>query len=80
MCLSRLQRVVAGDGTAVWTVDPAGARRRVSLLALDGPRPVVGDWLVVHSGYALARADPEDAAEALAALTAADARQPGGDP
>ena len=74
MCLTRLQRMVAGDGTgAVWTVDRAGVRRRVSLLAFDGPGPVVGDWLVVHSGNALARAEEDDAADMLAAFAAAEA-------
>ncbi len=56
--MSRLHRVVraAGPG-AVDVEDMDGTERRVSLLALDGPAPTPGEWLVVHSGYALGRAD-----------------------
>ena len=65
MCLSRLHRVVApAEPAAVWAEDLDGIRRRVSLLAFDGPTPVEGDWLVVHSGYALQPADAADAADA----------------
>jgi len=46
--------------------DVQGGHRRVSLLALDGPPPVVGEWLVIHSGYAIDRVDAAEA-EAIAA-------------
>lgn len=66
MCMSRLHRVVGqGDGV-VDVEDMDGAVHRVSLLALDGPVPAVGDWLVVHSGYAIDRVDGAEA-EAVAA-------------
>lgn len=65
MCVSRFHRVVARAGDrSVLVADSRGTTRRVSLLALDGPPPEPGDWLVVHSGYALDRVDP-DAAEEL---------------
>ena len=65
--MSRLHRVlgVAVDG-ALDVADVDGAVHRVSLLALDGPEPQPGDWLVVHSGYAIDRVD-RDEAEAVAA-------------
>lgn len=67
MCMSRLHRVTgrATDG-ALLVGDVDGAVHRVSLLALDGPEPEPGDWLVVHSGYAIERVD-RDEAEAIAA-------------
>ena len=69
--MSRLHRVVAAAGPdAVWAEDLAGARRQVSLLAFDGPVPGPGDWLVVHSGYALGPADAADAADAAVAVGA----------
>jgi hydrogenase maturation factor len=46
--------------------DLDGTVHRVSLLALDGPSPTPGEWLVVHSGYALDRVDTTEA-EAVAA-------------
>ena len=64
MCMSRLHLVVrAADPGVVVVEDLDGTVHRVSLLALDGPIPVPGDWLVVHSGYAI---DRVDAAEAMA--------------
>jgi hydrogenase expression/formation protein HypC len=66
MCMSRLHRVVGGGDGVVDVEDMEGAVHRVSLLALDGPVPAVGDWLVVHSGYAIDRVDADEA-EAVAA-------------
>ncbi len=66
MCVSRLHRVVGSvDEGAVDVEDIDGARHRVSLLALEGAPPAPGDWLVVHSGYAIDRADTTEA-EAVA--------------
>ena len=71
MCTSRLHRVVAAAGPgAVTAADAQGHLLRVSLLALDGPEPVAGEWLVVHSGYALDRADPGEAESIVADLRA----------
>lgn len=66
MCVSRLERVVGREGPGVVrTVDAAGAAHRVSLLALGGPEPLAGEWLVVHSGYAIDRVDESEARSAL---------------
>lgn len=65
------------DRSATATVvDAAGHRSRVSLLALDGPPPRPGDWLVVHSGYAIGRMADGEARRALAEWRAV-ARPPG---
>jgi hydrogenase maturation factor len=63
MCMSRLHLVV-GEPTdgGVRVEDLDGHRHEVSLLAYDGPPPRPGTWLVVHSGYALAPAEPDEAA------------------
>jgi hydrogenase expression/formation protein HypC len=67
MCMSRLHQVVSdADDGCVDVVDIDGSRHRVSLLALDGPAPARGDWLVVHSGYAIDRVERAEA-EAVAA-------------
>jgi hydrogenase maturation factor len=66
MCQSRYQLVIADASDGVVRVrDIEGVERDVSLLAFDGTPPSVGEWLVVHSGYALASVEPE---EALAAM------------
>ncbi len=66
MCVSRLHRVVTEGRSYVDVEDIDETVHRVSLLALDGPPPVVGDWLVVHSGYAIDRVESAEA-EAVAA-------------
>ncbi len=65
--MSRLHRVVRSfEPGSVEVEDIDGTLRRVSLLAFDGPPPQPGEWLVVHSGYALDRVDAGEA-EAVAA-------------
>lgn len=61
MCVAYPVRVLAlhDDGTA--EVDTPRGTRRIALLALDGATVAVGDWLLAHSGIALARLDPQDA-------------------
>ena len=76
MCMSRLHRVVAEHDRAVDVEDLDGTVHRVSLLALDGPPPVTGDWLVVHSGYAIDRVDAGEAEAVAAQLGQARAVEP----
>lgn len=65
MCLSRLHRVVARpSGSALLVEDVEGRRTPVSLLAFSSDRlPEPGEWVTVHSGFAL---QPVDAVEAEA--------------
>jgi len=73
MCQHRLQRVVqAPMGGTVCVEDAERRRHVVSLLAYEGPPPVVGDWLVVHGGYALSQVDAAEAEAVLAELAAAE--------
>jgi hydrogenase maturation factor len=69
VCVSRLHRVVelVGSGAAI-VEDVDGMRHRVSLLAYDGEAPEPGQWLVVHSGYAIDRARASDAEAVMAEL------------
>ena len=45
-------------------VDLAGVRKEISLALVD--RVAVGDYVIVHVGYALNKLDPEEAAKTLA--------------
>lgn len=73
MCMSRLHQVIGpADGECVRVQGLDGRRLVVSLLAYEGPPPAMGDWLVAQSGFALAPADPEDAAGALSELQGTD--------
>jgi hydrogenase maturation factor len=67
MCMSRLHQVVRSfDGSRLPVRDLDGGEHHVSLLAFEGEEPKVGDWLVVHSGFALSPADPDEVAATLA--------------
>jgi hydrogenase expression/formation protein HypC len=48
------------------TVELSGVRRTISLMLL--PEATVGDWVLVHAGYAIGTVDAERARETLALL------------
>jgi hydrogenase expression/formation protein HypC len=64
MCLAVPTKVLTLDGK-VATVDVQGVRARVRLDAL-GEEVRIGDYLLVHAGFAIRRLDPQDAQETLA--------------
>ncbi|MEJ5358620.1 MAG: HypC/HybG/HupF family hydrogenase formation chaperone [Desulfobacterales bacterium] len=71
MCLAIPSRIVEiQDGMAVIDVD--GVRRECSLLLLENA--AVGDWVIVHAGFAISRIDEEAARETLSLLREAAAR------
>ena len=63
MCLGLPGRIVglAQDRPSIAWVDIAGLPREVDLALIADERPVVGDWVVVHLGYALERMDEAEA-------------------
>jgi len=73
MCLSYPAQIVAVDpsGTALAVVD--GRIRQVALTALGDEDVAAGDWVLVSTGLAVARLQPEEAAAQLRLL--ADARR-----
>ena len=73
MCLGIPARLVDGAGghADLVVVDMAGVRRTVNVGLLDEPRTLaVGDWLLVHMGFALSTMTEDEARDALAALGA----------
>lgn len=64
MCLAIPAQVIElrDDDQAV--VDLAGVKKAISLALVDGV--AVGDFVIVHVGYALNKLDPEEAARTLA--------------
>lgn len=69
MCLAIPARVVAlvDDDQAI--VDLAGVRKQISLALVEGIQ--IGDYVIVHVGYALARLDPDEAQRTLQAFAEA---------
>jgi hydrogenase expression/formation protein HypC len=65
MCLAIPMRVVEIDGfIAVAEVDGVRREARLDLI----PEAVVGDYILVHAGLAIATVDPEAAEETLTLL------------
>jgi hydrogenase expression/formation protein HypC len=72
MCLGIPGRVVDHDAghPDLVVVELAGVRRAVNVGLLDEPGPGVGDWLLVHMGFALSPMTEDEARDALDALDA----------
>ncbi len=69
MCLAIPARVVELPEADTATVDVGGVRKRVSLALVDGV--AIGDYVIVHVGYALTKLDPDEAARTLATFAEA---------
>ena len=71
MCLGIPGELVelADDDTDLATVSVAGVRRKVYVgLLIEDEELVVGDWILIHVGFALAKIDEAEAAAALEML------------
>jgi hydrogenase expression/formation protein HypC len=65
MCVGIPMKIDAIDGE-LGIVEEEGVRREVSLALVEDPK--VGDYVIVHAGYAIQRLDPEEALETLELL------------
>lgn len=66
MCLGvpgRIEEVWEADGTRMATVDFGGVRKEVCLAYV--PDVTVGDYTIVHVGFALTKLDEKSALETL---------------
>ncbi len=66
MCLGVPMQVVSIDGSDI-VAEIDGVRREASLMILDD-KVVVGDFVIVHAGFAISRLDEEEARETLALM------------
>lgn len=73
MCLAIPARVVELLPGLRAIVDLSGVRKEVSIALVDGAR--LGDYVVVHVGYAIGRIDPEEAEHTLALFAELSAAQ-----
>jgi hydrogenase expression/formation protein HypC len=75
MCLGIPGRIVTIDDLErkLATVDVSGVRRQVNIACIvSDEHPVeacVGDWVLVHVGFAMSRINEEEAAQTLKILT-----------
>jgi hydrogenase expression/formation protein HypC len=76
MCLGIPGRIVSIDDAArkLATADVSGVRRQVNIACIvDAAHPVeacLGDWVLIHVGFAMSRISAEQAAETLEILRA----------
>ncbi|HEY0719959.1 MAG TPA: HypC/HybG/HupF family hydrogenase formation chaperone [Gammaproteobacteria bacterium] len=64
MCLAIPAKVIEIGGDDLAVVELAGVRKEISLALVEGV--TVGDFVIVHVGYALQKLDPGEAARTLA--------------
>ena len=75
MCLGIPGRIVKIDDATnmLAVVDVGGVRRKINIACIvDEEHPVsscVGDWVLIHVGFAMSRLDEAEAAETLQILT-----------
>ena len=76
MCLALPVRVVELTEGDQAIVDLGGVRKEISLALVDGV--AVGDYVILHVGYALTRLDPAAAERTLATFAEAGLAAPAG--
>ena len=71
MCLGIPGEIVevATGPTQLATVNVAGVRRTINIGLLSEDQVRVGDWVLVHVGFAMAKIDEAEAAATLEMLT-----------
>jgi hydrogenase expression/formation protein HypC len=75
MCLGIPGRIVKIEDAArmLATADVSGVRRQINIACVvDDDHPLescVGDWVLIHVGFAMSRIDEAEAAETLRILT-----------
>lgn len=63
MCLAVPSKIIEIEGSMA-TVDVMGLRKQISIVLLP-EEPKVGDYVLVHAGFAINKMEPEEAKEAL---------------
>ena len=70
MCLALPVKVIELGASDTAIVDLGGVRKEISLALLDEVN--IGDYVILHVGYALSKLDPEEAAKTLALFAGLD--------
>jgi hydrogenase expression/formation protein HypC len=70
MCLAIPGKVIdiSQDDVNAALVDVMGVRRHVDLGLLADDKPVAGDWVLIHVGYAMSKISERDATEQMRTL------------
>lgn len=71
MCLAipgEIVEFVPDTNDQLALVDVVGVKRRINIGLLAPGEVAVGDWILIHVGFAMSKVDEKEAAEALAML------------
>ncbi|MGA7379644.1 MAG: HypC/HybG/HupF family hydrogenase formation chaperone [Terriglobales bacterium] len=70
MCLAIPGKIVeiSPDNQNSARVDVAGVRRRIDLTLLQDDRPTLGDWVLIHVGFAMSKISEQDALDQMHTL------------
>ena len=70
MCLAIPGKIVevSNDGATQATVEVVGVRRKVDLGLLTEDMPVLGDWVLIHVGFAMSKISEQDALDQMNTL------------
>ena len=71
MCLALPARVVELRSDDLGVIDLGGVRKEISLALVENV--AVGDYVIVHVGYALQKLDPDEAEKTLELFAGFDA-------
>lgn len=69
MCLAVPMKIIEIQGDMA-VVESAGLRREVGVMLLDRAR--VGDWVLIHAGFAISKLTKKQARETLAIFAEGD--------
>jgi hydrogenase expression/formation protein HypC len=72
MCLAIPGKIVeiSSDNSDSALVDVVGVRRRIDLGLLQDDKPVAGDWVLIHVGFAMSKISELDALDQMNTLRA----------
>lgn len=70
MCLAIPGKIVelSSDNKDAALVDIAGVRRRIDLSLLQDDKPLPGDWILIHVGFAMSKISEQDALDQMNTL------------
>jgi hydrogenase expression/formation protein HypC len=71
MCLAIPGKIVEllNEERDIAVIDVLGVRRRIDLGLLSDNPPVMGDWVLIHVGFAMSKISEVDALDQLRMLT-----------
>jgi hydrogenase expression/formation protein HypC len=70
MCLAIPGKIVeiGHESSNLATVEVVGVRRKVDLGLLQDDMPVLGDWVLIHVGFAMSKISEQDAIDQMETL------------